>query len=71
MLHAIKHINTTKVVPGVRPDWYKDNRHEEEVTPKDAVENGADILVVGSPIMKSGAPASALEKILLEMSKDV
>ncbi|MFH1049011.1 MAG: orotidine 5'-phosphate decarboxylase [Patescibacteria group bacterium] len=66
MLHTIKHINTIKGVPGVRPNWYEDDRHEEEVTPKEAIENGADILVVGGPIMKSAAPASALEKILSE-----
>ncbi len=66
-LSVVKDIITTKVVPGVRPEWYKDDRHEEEVTPKEAIENGADILVVGGPIMKSVAPASALEKILSEM----
>ncbi len=66
-LSVVKDIITTKVVPGVRPEWYKDDRHEEEVTPKYAVENGADFLVIGSPIMKSVAPASALEKILSEM----
>jgi len=66
-LSVVKDIITIKVVPGVRPEWYKDDRHEEEVTPKYAVENGADFLVIGSPIMKSVAPASALEKILSEM----
>lgn len=67
MLNVVSDINTIKVVPGVRPEWYKDDRHEEEVAPREAIENGADILVVGSPIMKSAAPASALEKILSEM----
>jgi orotidine-5'-phosphate decarboxylase len=67
MLYAINHINTTKVVPGVRPDWYEDDRHEEEVTPKEAIQNGADILVVGSPIMKSKYPTDALVKIISEM----
>jgi orotidine-5'-phosphate decarboxylase len=67
MLYAINHINTTKVVPGVRPEGYEDDRHEEEVTPKEAIENGADFLVVGSPIMKSKYPTDALVKIISEM----
>lgn len=66
-LNDVKDIVTIKVVPGVRPEGYKDDRHEEEVTPKEAIKNGADILVVGGPIMKSAAPASSLEKILSEM----
>lgn len=68
-LNVVKDIITIKGVPGVRPEWYKDDRHEEEVTPREAVENGADILVAGSPIMKSAAPISALEKILSEIKR--
>lgn len=66
-LNVVKDIITIKVVPGVRPEWYEDDRHEEEVTPKEAIKNGADILVVGSPIMKSKYPTDALVKILSEM----
>lgn len=66
-LSVVEDINTIKVVPGVRPTWYKDDRHEEEVTPKDAVTNGADFLVVGSPIMNDDYPTTALGKILSEI----
>ena len=56
-----------KVVPGVRPVWYGDKRHKEEIEPWLAVKKGADILVCGSPIMKSVNPVEALERILSQM----
>jgi orotidine-5'-phosphate decarboxylase len=66
-LEVVADLNTIKVVPGIRPNWYKDTRHEEEVEPQIAVEKGADILVCGSPIMKSENPVAALERILSEI----
>jgi len=66
-LEAVADLDTIKVVPGVRPAWYKDTRHEEEVEPRVAVEKGANILVCGSPIMKSGNPVESLRRILAEM----
>lgn len=66
-LESVADLDTIKVVPGVRPTWYKDTRHEEEVEPRAAVEKGADVLVCGSPIMKSENPVDALRKVLSEM----
>ena len=66
-LSAVRDINTIKVVPGIRPTWYKDTRHEEKVEPRVAMENGANILVCGSPIMKSHYPAGALKLVLSEI----
>lgn len=60
--------NLIKAVPGIRPSWFTDSRHKEEVTPKFAVENGADLLVCGSPVMKSLNPKEALDRILKEIS---
>lgn len=70
MLDEVKDLNTIKVVPGVRPNWYKDNRHEEEIEPKIAIEKGANILVCGSPIMKSINKTESLKQILNEMFLD-
>ncbi len=59
-----------KLVPAIRPEWYedkKDNAQEQIVTPTEAVEGGADYLVIGSPIRNSPDPAEALEKILEEV----
>ena len=66
-LDAVADFDTIKVVPGVRPTWYKDTRHEEEIEPRVAAEKGANILVCGSPIMKSGNPVESLRRILTEI----
>lgn len=65
-LDIVKDLDTIKLVPGVRPRWYSDTRHEEKVEPRVAVANGADILVCGSPIMKAVDKVEALRKILFE-----
>jgi len=67
-LEAVKNLNIIKVVPGVRPSWYKDKRHKEEVGPKTAIKKGANILVCGSPIMKNRDPVEALKKVLSEIN---
>lgn len=66
-LEAVADLDTIKVVPGVRSTWYKDTRHEEEVELRVAAEKGANILVCGSPIMKSENQVDALRRILAEI----
>ena len=58
-----------KVATGIRPSWYKDDRHEHVITPAEAKKNGADMIVVGSPIMNAGDPVEALRKILDEIKE--
>ncbi|MFH0960256.1 MAG: orotidine 5'-phosphate decarboxylase / HUMPS family protein [Pseudomonadota bacterium] len=67
-LSAIKDINLIKAVPGIRAEDLKDDRHKQEVTPEFAAQNGADIVVCGSPIMKASDKVSALRKVLLQLS---
>lgn len=66
-LEAVAYLDTIKVVPGIRPIWYKDTRHEEEIESRVATQKGASVLVCGSPIMKSGNPVDALRRILAEI----
>lgn len=66
-LDLVEDTNLTKVVPGIRPTWYQDDRHKEEKTPAQAFKNGADIIVCGSPIMKTEESKEALQKILDEI----
>jgi orotidine-5'-phosphate decarboxylase len=66
-LEVVQDLRTIKVVPGVRPKWFKDTRHAEEIEPKAAVEKDANILVCGSPIMKATDKIEALKRILEEM----
>jgi orotidine-5'-phosphate decarboxylase len=71
MLHvAKKYKRLLKLCPGIRPEWFGDqkaNYQEQVVTPSQAIEGGADYIVVGSPIRKSDNPPEALQRILEEM----
>jgi len=66
-LEVVADLDAIKVVPGIRPNWYKDTRHEEEAEPRVAIQKGANILVCGSPITKNENPVEALKKILSEI----
>ena len=69
-LEVVRDIPLLKLCPGIRPEWYqdrKDNDQEQVVTHKEAIERGADYIVVGSPIRKSEDKPKALERILKEI----
>jgi len=53
--------------PGVRPIWAKKDDQKRITTPKEAVANGADFIVVGRPITKAKNPVTATKKILAEI----
>lgn len=55
------------VTPGVRPLWSTLNDQLRVLTPRQALEAGADYLVIGRPIIKHSSPEEAVEKILAEM----
>lgn len=56
------------VTPGIRPAWSARNDQERVLTPRQALEAGADYLVIGRPITKHLSPEKAVEKIIAEMS---
>lgn len=55
------------VTPGVRPSWAATNDQKRVATPKEAIENGADFIVVGRPIIEAADPVEAARKILEEI----
>jgi orotidine-5'-phosphate decarboxylase len=55
------------VTPGVRPTWAAVGDQKRIMTPKEAVEAGADYIVVGRPILSAPDPAAAATSILEEM----
>ena len=55
------------VVPGVRPGWSEPGDQKRFMTPRQAIEAGADYLVIGRPITGHKDPREALEKILDEL----
>ena len=56
------------VVPGVRPSWAESNDQKRTMTPREAVQAGADYLVIGRPIVAHPNPAEALAKIIQEIA---
>lgn len=57
------------VVPGIRPLWAKVRKDDQTriVTPKDAISNGADLIVVGRPIRDAREPDIIAKKIINEI----
>jgi orotidine-5'-phosphate decarboxylase len=55
------------VVPGVRPSWSQAGDQKRVMTPREAIDAGADYLVIGRPITAHKNPREALEKILQEL----
>jgi orotidine-5'-phosphate decarboxylase len=54
------------VVPGIRPSGLSSNDHVRVLTPGEALEQGADYVVVGRPVAESQDPAGAARAILRE-----
>jgi len=54
------------VVPGIRPGGFGNNDHTRILTPRAALEKGADYLVVGRPVTEAADPAAAARAILRE-----
>ena len=70
-LHVVNNTKLLKMCPGIRPEWYENkniNNQKQIATPSKAFNNGANYIVVGSPIMKSDDPEQSLVKILNEIS---
>jgi len=57
------------VVPGVRPAGSGSNDHVRVLSPRAAMEAGADYLVVGRPVTEAADPASAARGILKEIGR--
>jgi orotidine-5'-phosphate decarboxylase len=55
------------VTPGIRPSGTSRDDQARTATPAEAVRAGADVLVVGRPIMKATEPAAAAAAIRAEM----
>lgn len=52
------------VVPGIRPEGSAAGDQKRVMTPKEAIEKGADYLVIGRPITEAKNPAQAAKEIL-------
>ncbi len=59
----------TKVTPGVRPAGSAPGDQARVATPAEAVDAGADLLVIGRPITRAWDPASAAAAIVASLSE--
>ena len=57
------------ITPGVRPSGAATNDQRRSATPRQALDDGADLLVVGRPITASADPAAAARSIADECVK--
>jgi orotidine-5'-phosphate decarboxylase len=57
------------ITPGIRPKWEISDKDDQQrvMTPIQAIQNGADYLVIGRPIRDAGDPVKAAEKVALEI----
>ncbi len=55
------------VTPGIRPKWAEVGDQKRITTPAEAIDRGADYIVVGRPIIEAEDPLEAAEKIINEM----
>ena len=55
------------VTPGIRPSWTPPDDQNRTMTPKEAIREGADYLVIGRAILQQPDPLKAVELISLEV----
>ena len=56
------------ITPGIRPKWYEvADDQSRTLTPKEAINQGADYLVIGRPITQNANPQEAIKRTLFEM----
>ncbi len=56
------------VTPGIRPSWASADDQRRFSTPKEAIEAGANYIVIGRPITGAADPLLSLERVLSELS---
>lgn len=56
------------VTPGIRPAWSSQDDQSRILTPREAAEAGANMIVVGRPILKHSNPAEAVRLIEEELT---
>lgn len=56
------------VTPGVRPMWASADDQKRIATPREALNLGADRIVVGRPVTRANDPTDAVRKILDELT---
>ena len=70
LIRALPEANNKLIVtPGVRPIGTAPGDQKRIATPDSAINNGADHIVVGRPIIQANDPAQAAKAIIAELAK--
>lgn len=66
-LHVVTQIapGLTKVTPGVRPAGADPDDQAQVATPEEAIEKGADLIVIGRPITRAADPVATAREIAI------
>ena len=56
------------VTPGIRPAGSSPDDQKRFATPRDAIEAGADYLVIGRPIIAAADPKAAVQRVVSELA---
>jgi len=59
------------VTPGVRPTGSSTDDQSRVMTPREAIDAGADYIVVGRPILRAPDPVLAAQQVIAEMQSSV
>lgn len=59
--------NLLIVTPGIRPSWSPPDDQKRSMTPRDAIHNGSDYIVVGRSVLAQEDPEKAIELISIEI----
>jgi len=61
--------SATIITPGVRPTWAAADDQKRFTTPAEALQNGADYLVIGRPVTAHENPREAVRMIIREITR--
>jgi orotidine-5'-phosphate decarboxylase len=65
--HKITQPDFVILTPGIRPAWAQAQDQKRVLTPAEALQEGADYIVIGRPITESDDPAEAARRVLSEI----
>jgi len=57
------------VAPGIRPAWAAAQDQKRIMTPAQAMDRGADYIVIGRPVTQASSPSEALTRIIEELEE--